>query len=54
MGAPGEQVGGLGGLQRKALFFQQGNVPCQGGGVAGDIHKTPGVHPGDGLDGVGA
>ena len=54
MGAPGEQVGGLGGLEAEAFFFQQGHVPGQGGGVAGDVDQPPWIHPGDGLDGVGA
>lgn len=54
MGAAGEEVGGLGGLEGKALFFQQRHVPGQGGRVTGDIYKTPGAHPGNRLDSVGA
>ena len=53
MGAAGEEVGGLGGLEGEAFFFQLRYVPGQGGGVAGDIHQTPWVQTGDGLNGVG-
>ena len=53
MGAAGEEVGGLGGLEGEALIFQQGHIPGQGGGVAGDVDKLPGVHPVNGFNGVG-
>ena len=37
----------------EALFFQEGNVTGQGGGVAGDVDQAAGGHAADGFDGVG-
>ena len=37
MGAAGEKVGGGYGLEGVAVGFQEGYVPGQGGGVAGDV-----------------
>ena len=36
------------------MVFEEGYVPGQGGGVAGDVDEAFGVHAGDGFDGVGA
>ena len=54
MGASGEEIGGLGGAEEEAFFFEKGHVPGEGGGVAGDVDQPSGIHAGDGLDGVGA
>ena len=53
MGASGEEVGGGGGLEGEAPFFQECHIPGQGGWVAGDIDDAPGVKAGQGLNGVG-
>ena len=37
----------------EAAGFQQGDVSCQGGGVAADVDQALGGHAGDGFDGVG-
>ena len=53
MGAAGEQIKGLCTLQLEALLLQQGNIPGQGGGVAGDVDQSSGGEAGDGFDGIG-
>ena len=53
MGTPGEEIECLRVLQGKALLLQQCHIPCQGGGVTGDIDQSSGGEAGDGFDGVG-
>ena len=52
MAAPGEQICCHHLFHPEALVFQEGGVPGQGGGVAGDVDQAFGGHLGDGLDGI--
>ena len=53
MGAAGEEVGGSGGLEGVALFFQQCHIPGQCRRVAGYIHDPPGGEAVQRFDGIG-